>query len=561
MSRNSADLIQSSHHPLHVLNGQYSTHFRQLQRSPGPVGEAPSVAVIGAGVAGLRCADVLLRSGFNVTIFEARDRIGGRVHQVTSAGYLMDLGPNWVHGDTCENPISRIARKTKTVLHERDGRQIVIDSDGNKMRTEDVETYSQIVWDTLAKAFRYSDENSDSIDPNKSLMDYFREEIPKRTSNTREISEILKMAQRWGAFVGDPIERQSLKFFFLEETIDGGTPFVASTYRGILADIARNPLEHAEVHFNTEVDRIQASATGTADQGACQNLCYPHSLVKVCTTSGIERGFNEVIMTAPLGWLKANKKAFEPPLLDRISQAIDNISYGRLEKVYVTFPRAFWHGMEDDGDCEEYPGCIHFQSPSYVPHPPSVSWNQYLVSLSALPAPYAHPTLLFYVYGPCATALVDSIAPHPPTSTEYYATLNSFFAPFYSKLPNFDPASLDCTPLAFLATQWQKDKFAGNGSYTNFQIGLGEGDVDIEVMREGMPERGIWLAGEHTAPFVALATTTGAYWAGEGVARRICAAYGRSVPEDAVDGEGLNETEKKVANRGADAVDLNGFPL
>lgn len=37
------------------------------------------VAVIGAGVSGLRCASVLLENGFDVTIFEARDRIGGRV--------------------------------------------------------------------------------------------------------------------------------------------------------------------------------------------------------------------------------------------------------------------------------------------------------------------------------------------------------------------------------------------------------------------------------------------------------------------------------------------------
>ncbi len=38
-------------------------------------------------------------------------------------------------------------------------------------------------------------------------------------------------------------------------------------------------------------------------------------------------------------------------------------------------------------------------------------------------------------------------------------------------------------------------------------------------------ERGIWFAGEHTAPFIALGTTTGAYWSGEGIARRIVALY------------------------------------
>lgn len=51
-------------------------------------------------------------------------------------------------------------------------------------------------------------------------------------------------------------------------------------------------------------------------------------------------------------------------------------------------------------------------------------------------------------------------------------------------------------------------------------------DKDIEALRAGMPDRGLWLAGEHTAPFVALGTVTGAWWSGEGVARRIAAAYG-----------------------------------
>ena len=37
------------------------------------------VGVIGAGLAGLRCAEVLIGEGIDVTIIEARDRLGGRV--------------------------------------------------------------------------------------------------------------------------------------------------------------------------------------------------------------------------------------------------------------------------------------------------------------------------------------------------------------------------------------------------------------------------------------------------------------------------------------------------
>ncbi|KAI4241088.1 MAG: hypothetical protein L6R42_011372, partial [Xanthoria sp. 1 TBL-2021] len=57
-------------------------------------------------------------------------------------------------------------------------------------------------------------------------------------------------------------------------------------------------------------------------------------------------------------------------------------------------------------------------------------------------------------------------------------------------------------------------------------VGKVELDKDIAALREGAPERRLWFAGEHTAPFIALGTVTGAWWSGEGVAKRILSAYG-----------------------------------
>lgn len=42
---------------------------------------APHVCVVGAGPSGLRCASVLLEQSYDVTIIEARNRIGGRVRR------------------------------------------------------------------------------------------------------------------------------------------------------------------------------------------------------------------------------------------------------------------------------------------------------------------------------------------------------------------------------------------------------------------------------------------------------------------------------------------------
>lgn len=58
------------------------------------------VAVVGAGIAGLTAAHELAGAGFAVRVFEARDRVGGRMASHRHAGYTMDEGAEQVptHG-------------------------------------------------------------------------------------------------------------------------------------------------------------------------------------------------------------------------------------------------------------------------------------------------------------------------------------------------------------------------------------------------------------------------------------------------------------------------------
>ena len=309
MSRNHRDLTESPHHRHNYANEE-SDWMRSGNRS------YPRIAIIGAGTAGLRCADLLIKSGFKVTIFEGRNRIGGRINQASSGGHLMDLGPNWIHGDSPSNPIHRIAARTNTITHRWDMKEAVIDSTGRRVEEGKAARLSGIVWETIANAFKYSDDHSDEIDPSRSLWDYFQEEIPKMLEDPDEISMVLKMAQRWGRFIGDPIERQSLKFFFLEETIDGDNSFVAGTYQDILQDMGSTAMAKAEIYFNTEVVRL-SSRTDPSQK---------RHTTTVRTTAGEERVFDEVVVTAPLGWLKKHQRtAFDPPLPGRVSQAIENM--------------------------------------------------------------------------------------------------------------------------------------------------------------------------------------------------------------------------------------------
>jgi phytoene desaturase len=55
-----------------------------------------SIAIIGAGFAGLSAAAHLAKLGYNVTVFEKNDTIGGRARQLkTDEGYVFDMGPSW----------------------------------------------------------------------------------------------------------------------------------------------------------------------------------------------------------------------------------------------------------------------------------------------------------------------------------------------------------------------------------------------------------------------------------------------------------------------------------
>lgn len=59
----------------------------------------------------------------------------------------------------------------------------------------------------------------------------------------------------------------------------------------------------------------------------------PADKVKVHVKGGQTLEFDDVVMTAPLGWLKRNLDAFEPGLPVRMTKAIKSIGYGCLEKV------------------------------------------------------------------------------------------------------------------------------------------------------------------------------------------------------------------------------------
>src|SRR5260221_6756877 len=68
--------------------------------------DSAHIVIVGAGAAGLMTARELGRAGKRVTILEARDRCGGRIHPLPAAefGCPAEGGAEFVHG---EAPVTR----------------------------------------------------------------------------------------------------------------------------------------------------------------------------------------------------------------------------------------------------------------------------------------------------------------------------------------------------------------------------------------------------------------------------------------------------------------------
>jgi hypothetical protein len=99
---------------------------------------------------------------------------------------------------------------------------------------------------------------------------------------------------------------------------------VEGNYKAILAEIARIPLEKADVKLGERV--IEVSSVEREAK---------HGQVTLKTEMGESWSFDEVLITMPLGFLKRNKDIFKPSLPPRLLAGIDAVSVGHLEKVSI----------------------------------------------------------------------------------------------------------------------------------------------------------------------------------------------------------------------------------
>ncbi|KYG41293.1 hypothetical protein M433DRAFT_177491 [Acidomyces richmondensis BFW] len=170
------------------------------------------------------------------------------------------------------------------------------------------------------------------------------------------------------------------------------------------------------------------------------------------------------------------------------------MSYGPLEKLYLTFSSAFWLPLRStdgqDPSNSYHPCATHFHHPTNVDESLAYPANQVTYSLVYLPDGFNQPSLLFYIHEPSDAQICRSLRNSELHSEAYNEIVDKFAKQFYSRPPDYNPEDQKFKPAFLLCSMWQEDTLADNGSYSYFRIGQIDTKKDIETMRnaDGMSE-------------------------------------------------------------------------
>jgi phytoene dehydrogenase-like protein len=136
----------------------------------------PRILIVGAGLAGLAAAKVLIEKGFEVKILEARDRVGGRISSDETLGVPLDRGAAWIHG-TEGNPIATLAQQFQAKLVPFDSSQfLVFDRDGQIISTDAFQDFEAYFAKKLEHAKDFALEAAEDLALAAALSRYFKPE-------------------------------------------------------------------------------------------------------------------------------------------------------------------------------------------------------------------------------------------------------------------------------------------------------------------------------------------------------------------------------------------------
>jgi len=285
---------------------------------PGPT---ERVVVVGAGMAGVCVAALLGAAGIKVIVVEARDRVGGRIHTVELGGATVDLGAAWIHGRK-GNPVAGLV-------------------DGYGLATREHRYHPVRTWDAIeGREVREAELKAALAQEGRfrATLKSLREQLGEPASMQAAIDAHLARlgldprAARHARLVleqymlevdyGGPTTRTSLALFDEDEFFGDDDHLIAGGYGALIARLVQG----LDIRLNTPVARAGVDAN--------------HAWI---VTTGDERiEADRVVMTVPLGVLRAGAITFEPALPAAKLAAIARMEPSSLEKVVLRFERVFW---------------------------------------------------------------------------------------------------------------------------------------------------------------------------------------------------------------------------
>jgi len=255
------------------------------------------VAVVGAGLAGLAAADALATAGIEVTVLEARDRVGGRVcSRELENGAVVELGAEFIlpGNDTIRLYVERfgLGLWDKGMLYgDREPRGGI-----------------GVTGTALHAALEAIAGSLPSAGPGTSagtLLDSLRLDPGAREA----IQARLEVSS---AATANRVEASALAG--LAAHSDAVCPSIAGGNQRLALELARE-LGPA-VHLSSPVARIAWDDATT-----------------VVSTAGSELEVDRVVLALPASVV--DRIAFEPPLPERLRSAYAGVAYGNAAKLFV----------------------------------------------------------------------------------------------------------------------------------------------------------------------------------------------------------------------------------
>lgn len=315
---------------------------------------AVDVAIVGGGLAGLSAARELMAEGYEVMIFEARDRVGGRIveHELPD-GTVADLGAQWIGAShDCVMELVEAFDLETTPQYDDGIDQLAVD--GDRFEATDA---------TQALPSPADTELADAFDELDALSQQVPSDAPSEAPKAAEWDSTTLESWKRNAIDSTAARGAFDAFFQSEFTVESAE--ISLLYFLTLLDGAGGIDRLAGADASTEAYRLvggcQQLAQRMADEfGDAVRLDAPiraierdDDAVRVISDDETVSGSYAIVAIPPV---LAGHIDYTPPLPAQRDGLTQRMPMGAVIKFVVTYEEAFWRAdgysgtvLDDDG--------------------------------------------------------------------------------------------------------------------------------------------------------------------------------------------------------------------